>query len=65
MQRVWEHGKCVKDFDCSPQCKRPLGRSKHRWEDGIEVDLRETWLGVVIGFILVMMEPGGSLLSTW
>jgi hypothetical protein len=24
-----------------PEGKRPLGRSRHRWEDNIEMDLRE------------------------
>jgi hypothetical protein len=24
-----------------PKGKRPLGRSKHRWEDGLRMDLRE------------------------
>jgi hypothetical protein len=24
-----------------PQGKRPLGRPRHRWEDGIRMDLRE------------------------
>jgi hypothetical protein len=25
-----------------PEGKRPLGRPRHRWEDGIRMDLRET-----------------------
>jgi hypothetical protein len=25
-----------------PEGKRPLGRQRHRWEDGIRMDLRET-----------------------
>jgi hypothetical protein len=25
-----------------PQGKKPLGRPKHRWKDGINEDLRET-----------------------
>jgi hypothetical protein len=25
-----------------PERKRPLGRSRHRWENGIRMDLRET-----------------------
>jgi hypothetical protein len=30
-----------------PEGKRPLGRPKRRWEDGIKVDLREIgWGGV-------------------
>jgi hypothetical protein len=24
-----------------PECKRPLGRPRHRWEDNIKLDLRE------------------------
>jgi hypothetical protein len=26
----------------SPKGKRPLGRPRHRWEDNIKMDLRET-----------------------
>jgi hypothetical protein len=30
-----------------PEGKRPLGRSRHRWVDNIQMDLRETgWDGV-------------------
>jgi hypothetical protein len=25
-----------------PECKRPLGRPRRRWEDNIKMDLRET-----------------------
>jgi hypothetical protein len=30
-----------------PEGKRPLGRPRSRWEDGIRMDLRETGLGDV------------------
>jgi hypothetical protein len=30
-----------------PEEKRPLGRPRRRWEDGIRMDLRETGWGVV------------------
>jgi hypothetical protein len=30
-----------------PEGKRPLGRPRLRWEDGIRMDLRETGLGGV------------------
>jgi hypothetical protein len=31
----------------NPEGKRPFGRPKCRWEDGIRMDLRETgWYGV-------------------
>jgi hypothetical protein len=34
-----------------PEGKRPLGRPRRRWEDGIRMDLREIGLGGVwIGF---------------
>jgi hypothetical protein len=30
-----------------PEGKRPLGRPRHRWEDGIRMDLREIgWRGI-------------------
>jgi hypothetical protein len=30
-----------------PEGKRPLGRSRHRWEDNIRMDLREIgWSGM-------------------
>jgi hypothetical protein len=29
----------------SPEGKRPLGRSRRRWQDNIEMDLRETRIG--------------------
>jgi hypothetical protein len=35
-----------------PEGKRPLGRPRHRWEDGIRMDLTETgwsWLRIVTG----------------
>jgi hypothetical protein len=40
--------KCVRGFGGKAQRKkRPLGRPKHRWEDGIKMDLREIgWGGV-------------------
>jgi hypothetical protein len=33
-----------------PKGKRPLGRPKHRGDDGIKMDLRETGWGVWSGF---------------
>jgi hypothetical protein len=29
-------------FDGKPEGKRPLGRPRHRWDDNIKMDLRET-----------------------
>jgi hypothetical protein len=33
-----------------PEGKRPLERLRHRWEDGIKMDLKETGWGVWSGF---------------
>jgi hypothetical protein len=30
-----------------PEGKRPLGRPRHRWEDGIKIDLKEIGWGSV------------------
>jgi hypothetical protein len=30
-----------------PEGRRPLGRSRHRWEDNIKMDLREIGFGDV------------------
>ena len=30
-----------------PEGKRPLGRSRHRWEDNIKMDLQQAGCGVV------------------
>jgi hypothetical protein len=32
-----------------PEGKRPLGRLRHRWEDNVEMDLREIWCGSMYG----------------
>jgi hypothetical protein len=49
-----------------PERKRPLGRPRHRWEDGIRMNLRETgwgWGGGVwIGFDWLRIGTGGELL---
>jgi hypothetical protein len=30
-----------------PEGRRPLGRHRRRWEDNIEMDIREIWFGDV------------------
>jgi hypothetical protein len=35
----------------NPKGKRPLGRPRHRWEDGIIMDLREIGWGVYSGYV--------------
>jgi hypothetical protein len=40
-----EESKLCKILVVKPEGKRPLGRQRHRWEDGVRMDLRETGWG--------------------
>jgi hypothetical protein len=42
--------------------KRPLGRPRRRWEDGIIMDLREIGWGLWIGFDWLKIGTSGELL---
>jgi hypothetical protein len=45
--RMGEERKVYKILVGKPEGKRPLGRPRSRWEDGIRMDLREIGLGCV------------------
>jgi hypothetical protein len=45
-----------------PKAKRPLGRPRHRWEDKIKMDLRETGIEGQTGFSWLMIGSSGGLL---
>jgi hypothetical protein len=45
--RMGEEGKVYKVLVGKPEGKRPLGRPRRTWEDGIRMDLREIGLGGV------------------
>jgi hypothetical protein len=45
--RMGEERKVYKVLVGKPEGKKPLGRPRHRWEDGIRMDLREIGLGGV------------------
>jgi hypothetical protein len=45
--RLGEERKVYKVLEGKPKGKRPLGRPRHRWKDGIRMDLREIGLGGV------------------
>jgi hypothetical protein len=45
-----------------PEGKRPLGRPRRRWEDGIKMDLMEIGWGVLSGFIWLRILTVGGLL---
>jgi len=40
--------------------KRPLGRSRHRWEDNIKMDLQEVGWGAWTGLISPRVGTGGG-----
>jgi hypothetical protein len=42
--------------------KRPLGRSRRRWENNIKMDVQEVEWGIRIGFILLRTGTGGGYL---
>jgi hypothetical protein len=43
--RIGEERKVYKVLVGKPEGRRPLGRPRRRWEDGIRMDLREIGLG--------------------
>jgi hypothetical protein len=47
MARIGEERKLYRVLVGKPEGKRPLGRPRRRWEDGIRMDLRETGFGGV------------------
>jgi hypothetical protein len=47
-----EERKVYKVLVGKPEGKRPLGRPRRRWEDGIRMDLREIGLGCVYWILL-------------
>jgi hypothetical protein len=57
-----EDRKVYKELVGEPEGKRPLGRPRRRWEDGIRMDLREIGLGVWIGLDWLRTRTGGGLL---
>jgi hypothetical protein len=61
MWHTWERN-VYKVLMGKPEGKRPLGRPRHRWEDGIRMDLMEIGLRVWIGFIWLRIGIGGGLL---
>jgi hypothetical protein len=55
--------KIVEGLVGKPEGKRPLGRKRRRWKDGIRMDLREIGLGGVwIGFYWLRIGTGGGLM---
>jgi hypothetical protein len=57
-----EERKVYKVLVGKPEGKRPFGRPRRRWEDGIRMDLMYTDLEVWIGFDWLSTGTGGGLL---
>jgi hypothetical protein len=74
---IGEERKVYKVLVGKPEGKRPLGRPRHRWGDGIRMDLKEiglggvNWIRLVAGCCESCDEPSGScatelvLVSYW
>jgi hypothetical protein len=62
--RMGEDRKEYKVLVGKPEGEGPLGRPRHRWEDGIKMDLREIgWLGGGwSGLSWLRIGTGGGLL---
>jgi hypothetical protein len=43
-----------------PEGKRPLGRPRHRWEDGIKMDLQEVGCGGMYWIYVAQDGTGGG-----
>jgi hypothetical protein len=55
---VEEERKVYKVLVGKPKGKRPLGRPRHKWEDGIRLDLREIGWGEGCGWLLTGSGKG-------
>jgi hypothetical protein len=57
-----EERKVYKVLVGKPEGRRPLGRPRRRWEDGIRMDLGETGLGGVDWIRVAQVGTDGGLL---
>jgi hypothetical protein len=57
-----EERKVYKVLVGKPEGKRPLGRPRRRWGDGVRMDLREIGFGGVDWIRLAQDRTGGGLL---
>jgi hypothetical protein len=54
--RMGEERKVYKVLVGNPEGRRPLGRPRRRWEDGIRMDLREIGLGGCVDCIRLSQD---------
>jgi hypothetical protein len=57
--RIGEERKVYRILVGNPEGKRPLGRPRRRWEDGIRMDLREIGLGGGVDWIRLSQDRDG------
>ena len=43
-----------------PECKRPLGRPRHNWDDNFKIDLQEVGVGLWTGSSWLRIGTGGT-----
>jgi len=43
-----------------PERKRPLGRSRHRWEDNIKMELQKVRWRALTGLMWLRIKTGGG-----
>jgi len=56
----WEGGGVYRVLVWKPEGKRPLGRTSHRWEYNIKMDLQEVGRGVWTELIWLRTGTGGG-----
>jgi len=57
---LWEMRGMYRFLVRKPDGKRPLVRSRRRWEENIKMDLQEVGWGTRIGFIWLRIGTGGG-----
>jgi hypothetical protein len=57
--------KCLQSFDKTPEGKNRFVRPRNRWEDDINVALKEIGCEVLGLIHLLRIWTNGGLLSTW
>jgi len=54
--------RCIQGLVGKSEGKRPLGRSRLRWEDNIKIVLEDVGRGAWIGLICIMLGTGDGVL---
>ena len=52
--------RCTQVSVGKPEGKRPLGRTRHRWDSNIKMDLQEVGWGAWTGLIWLRIGTGGG-----